>query len=118
MSLRKIAILLATCFLTLTACASDTSSKTSNPIEQVQIILGGTHSYESIDRVTDSALDAANLPLSDENRSRAWSSALAVTEDSDVSPMAVMQCASGLLSIGSGISLPEAIALCYVELDM
>lgn len=94
------------------------SSTPADPIEQARVVLGGAYSYEQVQSVTDSALSAAGLVLNDDNRNRAWSSAIAVTENSNVSPMAVLECAPGLISAAGNLSLPDAIGFCYTEISL
>lgn len=98
--------------------SSQSSGASADPIEQARVVLGGAYSYEQVKSVTDAALSSAGLTVNDDNRSRAWSSALAATKDSTVNPMSVMQCAPELLNAASGLELPEAIALCYTEMAL
>lgn len=91
---------------------------TEDPIEQARVVLEANHdeqyTYSEIKSVTDRALSVTGEPLTDRNRSGAWSAALAVTEGSTVSPMAVMRCTAeeGAGSQGAGLSLSDVIALC------
>lgn len=63
----------------LSSPESNTSTEengTPDAIEQARMVIDGNHSYEAVKGVSDRALNAAGESLSDENRSRAWSSVL------------------------------------------
>lgn len=97
------------------------SGSSTDPIEQARVVLLNNYDenfrYEDVKTATDAALSTLELPLTDEYRSRAWSSALAVVEPADlrhVSPMAVMLCVSqqGVGAVGAGMTFPDVVAIC------
>lgn len=58
---------------------------------QARVVLSGEYTYEEVAAATDWALTASNTPVTDEYRSRAWSSILSAVADLNVEPMAVTQ---------------------------
>lgn len=110
--------------LMLSGCSASTSSADdADPIHQATTVLsvkyGSSVSYDEVKSVTDQALSATGNPVDDEYRGKAWSAVLKVVDGqaalASVDPMDVMRCASGG-NAGSGVSLPDVIALCAVSL--
>ena len=104
---------------------SDTSSQTTDPVEQARVVLeqnyGESYDYAAIKTATDAALTATGETVSDDTRSRAWSAVLASIKQpelSAVSPMGVMQCVAreGVGSAGAGMGFAEMAAICAVLL--
>lgn len=103
---------------------SNTSAEadnTADPIEQARVVLDGNHSYDEVKDVTDRALQAAGESLTDENRSRAWSSILktqsGLVEKGYASPDAyqVMGCVPGSIA-SHGVAFTAAVAYCSLEI--
>lgn len=87
-----------------------------DPIEQARVVLLGEFTYDEVKAATDAALAATGTAVSDEMRSRAWSSVLSITKSHPgMSPMAVMQCVSEL-GPTAGTPFPDTAALCSLEL--
>jgi hypothetical protein len=97
--------------------ASAASRGSSDPIEQARVVLGTGHSYEAIKELTDNALSSTSTPLTDENRSRAWSAVLKVADNLNLQPLDVMECVPPLgRAAGSAIDFPQAAGMCAAEL--
>lgn len=131
---KSLAVLVVTTGILLTGCASSSSSSPSSDdsgsrseiasdpdaIEQAQVVLGGEHTYAEIQAATDNALRSAGEGLTDENRSRAWSSVLAtkkgLVDKGYPAPdsMSVMLCVPGSIATRS-VELTEAVAYCSLE---
>lgn len=83
-------------------------------------MLGDGYTYAEIQTATDDALQAAGESLTDENRSRAWSSILATKEGlvdkgyPAPDSMSVMRCVPDSISTRS-VGLTEAVAYCSLE---
>jgi hypothetical protein len=87
-----------------------------DPIEQAREVVGGSYSYERVQQATAAALVATGTPVTTDNFSRAWSSALAVTDKLGIEPMDVILCVPELASSESGLTFPEVAALCASEI--
>lgn len=96
---------------------SGTSSNTADPIEQARVVLGGAYTYEQVKQTTDAALTATSTVVSDENRSRAWSSVLSVTKELNAAPMDVMLCVTAYGPVAN-MTFPDAAALCATEIHL
>lgn len=116
-------VLLSGCAPISSSSDSDSSSdnvSASDPIEQAHVVVGGEYSYAEIQTATDDALRAAGEGLTDESRSRAWSSILATKEGlvdkgyPAPDSMTVMLCVPGSVTTRS-VGLTEAIAYCSLE---
>ncbi len=97
---------------------SGSRAGSSDPIEQARVVLGGAHSYDTVKTATDTALAATDTPVTNENRSRAWSSILGVTKNLDVDPMEVMRCVPEIAATGAGMTFPDLAGLCATELSL
>jgi Protein of unknown function (DUF2510) len=91
----------------------------ADAITEAQSVLanqyGDSHSYSEVKTVTDAALSATDEPLTNTERSKAWSAVLAVADDPKVGtdPWEVMNCvASG--DAGAGLTFPQLAATCAV----
>lgn len=98
--------------------ASGSGVGSSDPIEQARVVLGGAYSYDTVKTATDTALAATDTPVTNENRSRAWSSILGVTTNLDVDPMEVMRCVPEIAATGAGMTFPDLAGLCATELSL
>jgi hypothetical protein len=98
--------------------AGEQPPRSSDPIEQARVVLGGVYSYDEVKSVTDSALEATGTAVNDDTRSRAWSAVLAVTENlSGVDPMEVMQCVEAL-GLASNTDFPDTAAICATSISL
>lgn len=96
------------------------SHRAPDAIEQAQAVIGRSHTYEEVKGVTDRALQAGGEGLTNENRSRVWSSVLAtrrgLVDKGYPSPDAyqVMDCIPGSIA-SRGAALTDAIAYCSLQ---
>lgn len=90
------------------------SQDSDDPIEQARVVLLGEYSYEEIKHVTDTALTVTGMQLTDDMRSRAWSSVLVLADTSGVEQMTIMRCVAegGGGSVQDGVDFPDAAGLC------
>ena len=97
---------------------SGESAESSEPIEEARAILAGkwgsSATYAEIKSVTDSALLATGLALTDDMRSRAWSAVLVVSDKNAINPMTVMRCVS-TNGAQAAMTFPNLAAICAVS---
>ncbi|WP_281640520.1 hypothetical protein [Aurantimicrobium minutum] len=88
---------------------------TTDPIEQVQVVLNNAYSYEEISSISSTVISSYGLPATDESISKIWSSVLAVTDGSSVAPMDVMTCAR--TPADPSFEFPNMVAYCFTALQ-
>jgi hypothetical protein len=91
----------------------DTSAST-DPIEQVQVVLEGAYTYDEISSISSSAIASYGLPATDESISMIWSAVLSVTDGSTVKAWDVMTCAQ--TRPDPSVDFPFVVAICFTDL--
>lgn len=100
--------------LAIQACSpqrTETTGLPSDPLDQMVIAFEGNFTREQIQTTVDHALQLYGLPATDENRSRAGSTLVALRKEGGVWEMVILEFMICSYVDGVNLSFPEAAAI-------